>query len=116
MRLGKRRARARHAEAPFQFAAARLGDSDRATLSDTFDPAAIKQMFCQGRSQGTGEMIAAFAPIEALPGKNAAGLSQSDGIYSQLTKPFRSLPGELVIPTHRAQKSSSNDSVCQAHS
>ena len=45
--LAKRRVRAQYAEAPFQFAATRLGDSDRAALSDTFDPAAIKQIFCQ---------------------------------------------------------------------
>jgi hypothetical protein len=109
------RPRPGNAEAPFQFAATKLGDSGRAALSNPFDPAVIEQMLGQCRSKGTGEMIAAFAPIEALPGKNAAGFSQSGGIYSQLAKPLRSLPGELVIPAHCAQKSASNDSVCYAH-
>jgi hypothetical protein len=59
----------------FQFATTKLGDSDRAAFSNMFDPATLKYMVGQRRSKRTGEMIASFAPIEALPGENATGFS-----------------------------------------
>jgi hypothetical protein len=96
----------------FQFATTKLGDSDRAALSKMFDPAALKYMVGQRRPKRAGEMIASFAPIEALPGENATGFSQSASIYSQLEKPLRSFLGELIISTHYSQKSSTNDRVC----
>jgi hypothetical protein len=68
-------------------------------------------MLSQRRSKDASEMIAPFAPIEALPGKNATRFSQGPGIYSQLGKPLGSFLGELVISTHFSQKSSTNDSV-----
>ena len=64
-----------YAELPFQFATTKLGDSDRAAFSNTFDPATLKYMLGQRRSKRAGEMIASFAPIEALPGENATGFS-----------------------------------------
>jgi hypothetical protein len=96
----------------FQFATTKLGDSDRAAFSNTFDPAALKYMLGQRRSKRAGEMIASFAPIEALPGENATGFSQGTGIYSQLGKPLRFFLGQLIISTHFSQESSTNDSVC----
>ena len=66
---------ARYAELAFQLAAAKLGDPDRAAFSDMFDPAAIKEMRSQRRSTRASEVIASFAPIEALPGENATGFS-----------------------------------------
>ena len=66
---------ARHAELALQFALAKLGDSNRAAFLDTLEPAAFKQMIRPGRSERAGQMVASFAPIEALPGENATGLS-----------------------------------------
>ena len=64
-----------YAELAFQFATTKLGDSDRAAFSNMFDPATLKYMVGQRRSKRAGEMIASFAPIEALPGENATGFS-----------------------------------------
>ena len=63
------------AEPAFQFAVTKLGDSNRAVFSDTFNPASLKQLLSQDRSKRAGEMIAPFAPIEALARENATGLS-----------------------------------------
>src|ERR1700688_3302569 len=73
-------------------------------------------MRCQRRAQCAGEMITAFAPIEALPGKNASGFPQGADIDSQLGKPLLSSFGELVIPTYFSQQSSNQDSLCDRDS
>jgi hypothetical protein len=96
---------ARYAETAFQLAAAKLRDANRTAFSDMLDPAAFKQMLSQRRSKGAGEMIASFAPIEALPGKNATRFSEGTSIYSQLGKPVRSFLSELIISTHFSQES-----------